>query len=212
MNVLIVGGFLGSGKTSLIEQIARYIANRRKESAHTEVVIIENEIGDISIDGQYLKTTGIKVENLFAGCACCTLSGETADALNRLKKEVNPQWVILELSGVAVPDNIIQIIRKMQIVTRTCIIVDGNRWERIHIPLEKLLQDQLQGADIVLLNKTDLIKEEEIKAVERSVISKNRHVMIRPTSLLTTLDDGLIEEILGKGGRYESTQKPCIDV
>jgi len=212
MNVLIVGGFLGSGKTSLIEQIARYIANRRKASAHTEVVIIENEIGDISIDGQYLKTTGIKVENLFAGCACCTLSGETADALNRLKKEVNPQWVILELSGVAVPDNIIRIIKKMQIVTRTCIIVDGNRWERIRIPLEKLLQDQLQGADIVLLNKTDLIKDEEIKAVECSVISKSRHVMIRPTSLLTTLDDELIEEILGKGGGYESTQKPCIDV
>lgn len=212
MKILIVGGFLGSGKTSLIEQIARYIADRRKDSVRTEVVIIENEIGDTSIDGQYLKATGIAVKDLFAGCACCTLSNETADALNQLKKEVNPHWVILELSGVAVPENIIQITQKLQLAARTCIIVDGNRWERIHIPLEKLLQDQLQGADIVLLNKTDLIKEEEIKAVERSLISKNRHVLIRRSSLLTTLEDGLIAEILGEGGRYEGAQKADTDV
>jgi len=211
MKVLIVGGFLGSGKTSLVEEIARYIAGRRKNPECIEVVIIENEIGDISIDEPFLKTTGVEIKNLFAGCACCTLSGEAADLLNMLKKDLNPQWVILELSGAALPVNITQMTEKLQIETHICVLVDASRWERIHIPLGKLLRDQLEMADIVLLNKIDLLKEEDIEVIGQSIKNKNQYMRIKQSSLLRTLEEGLIKEILGEGDGNEDAEESFTD-
>lgn len=196
MNLLIVGGFLGSGKTSLVGQIAKYIAFQSKNPQQIEVVIIENEIGEVGIDQKVLQVTGFEVINLFAGCACCTLSGDIADTLNSLKKEIQPKWVILELSGVSIPDNIKKITEKIQINSRSCVLIDVYRWERIKIPLKSLLLGQLNNADLILLNKTDLISEEVLQLIEESIEKDYKSSAIIKTNLCNPLDNETIKLIL----------------
>lgn len=77
MKILILGGFLGSGKTSVLQQLAEYLVSREKEyHSEIKVAIVENEIGAIGIDDKVLKKAGFIVNNLFSGCACCSLTGE----------------------------------------------------------------------------------------------------------------------------------------
>ena len=97
MRIIILGGFLGSGKTSVLLQLARYLVDKEKESsAEFKVAIIENEVGDVGIDDKVLVSEGFSVSNLFAGCACCTLSGELVYSIRNIGKELNPEWLIID--------------------------------------------------------------------------------------------------------------------
>ena len=94
MNVLIFGGFLGSGKTTALMQLAKYIVRSSTSDKPNKVMILENEIGEVGIDDSFLRGGGFQVENLFAGCACCTVSGELVSAANSIKKEYDPSgWL-----------------------------------------------------------------------------------------------------------------------
>ena len=75
MKMIIMGGFLGAGKTSLVLQMARYLAGRNPDK-QAKVVILENEIGEVSIDDKILKSGGFEVQTMFSGCVCCTMAGE----------------------------------------------------------------------------------------------------------------------------------------
>jgi G3E family GTPase len=69
-------------------------------------MILENEVGEVGIDDAFLRSGGFKVDNLFSGCACCTVSGELVTAASRVRKEYDPDWLILETTGVAYPKRI----------------------------------------------------------------------------------------------------------
>lgn len=103
MKVLILGGFLGSGKTSLLLQLAYYMTGHLSGDKKYQVVILENEIGEEGIDDKLLRGNGYQVENLFSGCACCTLSGELLSSVSNIEKQLQPQWLILETTGLAYP-------------------------------------------------------------------------------------------------------------
>ena len=103
MKVLILGGFLGSGKTSLLLQLAYYITGNALNDKKYQVVILENEVGEEGIDDKLLRGNGYQVENLFSGCACCTLSGELLSTVSKIEKELQPDWLILETTGLAYP-------------------------------------------------------------------------------------------------------------
>ena len=77
MNVLILGGFLGSGKTTSLMQLAKYLVATSPAEKENKVMILENEIGQVGIDDEFLRSGGFQVSNLFSGCACCTVSGVT---------------------------------------------------------------------------------------------------------------------------------------
>ena len=101
MRVIILGGFLGSGKTSVLLQLARYLVDNEKNSfSEVKVAIIENEIGDVGIDDKVIVNQGFSVTNLFAGCACCSLSGELVYNIKTIQKELNPEWLIIEATGI----------------------------------------------------------------------------------------------------------------
>ena len=104
MKVLILGGFLGSGKTSLLLQLAYYIT------------------------GHALNDKKYQVENLFSGCACCTLSGELLSTVSKIEKELQPDWLILETTGLAYP-HLIQknLADSMALSSRICIVADASR-------------------------------------------------------------------------------------
>ena len=76
MKFLILGGFLGSGKTTLLMQLARYLTRGSQEEGPSQVMILENEVGNSGVDDKFLKNSGYQVQNLFGGCTCCTLGSE----------------------------------------------------------------------------------------------------------------------------------------
>ena len=174
MKVIILGGFLGSGKTSVLLQLAGHLVGDQPTTA-TRVVILENEIGEVSVDDSLLKRNGYQVTNLFSGCVCCTMSGELILNLRKIRDDFSPELVIMEATGVAFPDNIRQTINQSLPeleVTVTC-ITDAKRWLRLLRPMEMLLEGQLAAADVILINKIDLVDSQTLAEVETSIRTFN---------------------------------------
>lgn len=195
MNVLIVSGFLGSGKTTVLLELLQNLTARALASAAgsasaagatgaagsastansaVKVALVENEVGDVSIDGDVLAAGGMSVRNLFSGCVCCTLSGELIPTFRDIEQQLNPDWAILETTGIADPNAIRETLQKyLPYPVTTLIVVDAARWLRIRKPLEMLLNTQVSGADIALINKCDIAEEESIAAAEEDIRAIN---------------------------------------
>ena len=167
MNICILGGFLGSGKTTLLMQLARYITENTPGEKDCKVAIIENEIGRVSIDDRLLGSRGLEVQTLFSGCVCCTLAVSLIDALKELRERMDPEWVIVETTGAAIPVSIRNNLEAwLGESAGICVVADAQRWPRLMLAMEPLIRSQLDGADAVLVNKTDLAPEEQIAAME----------------------------------------------
>lgn len=155
MDILIVGGFLGSGKTSLIRLLVRGLVNGGRTCA-----IVENEIGEIGIDAALIQETGLEVTPLFGGCVCCQISGDLLTAINRIQDEIAPDWVIVEMTGLALMDRIQDVFGKYgraDIKIHTVSVVDLSRWRHLIGALSVVFEHQIAGADVILLNKTDVV-------------------------------------------------------
>mgnify|MGYP005759181057 CR=1 FL=1 len=96
MNILLVGGFFGSGKTTVISRLAEQII-----SAGQTLCIVENEIGENSIDTLLLQQSSVKITTIAGGCVCCQATGSLIQALRDLKQRFFPDWIIVELTGIA---------------------------------------------------------------------------------------------------------------
>lgn len=197
MNIIILGGFLGSGKTSVLVQLARHIVG--DEPIHpSKVVIIENEIGEISVDGQMLASGGYQVANLFSGCVCCTMSGELMVGLHKVIRDFQPEFILLEGTGVAYPDNIRTTIQQSMPdapVQVTCVI-DAKRWLRLVRPMEMLLKDQLTNADVILLNKSDTVDPQVLSQVEASVRTYNNDADFYSVSAHDVISPSILDALL----------------
>lgn len=195
MRFLILGGFLGSGKTSLLLQLASYM---RGTLGIEKTVILENEIGQVGIDDNVLSGSGYNVQGMFAGCVCCTLAGELTLTVQAIDRDIAPEWMIMEATGMAFPQNVKEnLVDVLGIDPRICCLVDAKRWNRLLRPMEHLLPLQLKEADTVLINKTDLVSEEELASVHDSVMSFcGPQTKIFHVSLIDGIDKGILSEIL----------------
>ena len=172
MRLLILGGFLGTGKTSVLMPVARQIVAAAGDGDKTRVAIIENEIGQVGIDTAFTEGAGFTTRELFNGCVCCTLAASLMDSLNQLEEEMNPEWVILETTGLARPHDIAETVKRYYdegMNTAVCITVDVNRWNRLKKVVGELLFEQVTNADYVFLNKVDLADRATIDAVRKDV-------------------------------------------
>lgn len=186
--VIILGGFLGSGKTTLLLELGKYItAHSEKE---TPLAILENEIGEVDVDGAAVGQGGYAVKSLFAGCACCELLGALPDAVRGILDDFNPEVLIVEATGVAVPASMAQAISKICPQVKVAVLADASRWKRIRLPLRQLLTSQLESAQIVLINKCDLADQETIEMVKEDVVSYSG---VRPVVCMSA-QQGLSEE------------------
>lgn len=171
-NVLILSGFLGSGKTTVLMQLLGRMRELRGQECR--IAIIENEIGSVSVDSSVIQDAGYSVTEMLSGCVCCTLIGSLVPALDKLRKDLDPDLVILEATGVATPETMKDSIeRYAECPVRVLTLVDASRWERIKVPLATLLASQLGPADVICVNKTDLIDGAQADAVEASVREMN---------------------------------------
>jgi G3E family GTPase len=170
VRLLLISGFLGSGKTTLLLRIARRL------TASQKVAIIENEVGEVGIDGQYLQQEGLEVQEIFGGCVCCTLSVDLVTTLKKLEKSVQPDQVILEATGIARPGDIVPTVRRYAKTVdeiRVLSIVDVTRYEMLLEVMNPLVTAQIGAADVVALNKIDETEESEVRNVEQSVKGLN---------------------------------------
>ena len=198
MKVIILGGFLGSGKTSVVIQLAQHVIGDDGEN-RTKVVILENEIGEVSIDDKILQNNGYEVANLFSGCVCCTMSGELMIGLHNIIRDFNPELIIMEATGVAYPDNIRKTINQSLPdldCSITC-VTDAKRWQRLLRPMEMLLEGQLDSAEVILINKIDMVDGTTLSAVEDSIRTFNNDAAFFKISAAQTIDPIIFEAMLG---------------
>lgn len=196
MNFLIIGGFLGSGKTSLLLQLISYM---RETLGIEKTVILENEIGKVGIDDRILSGAGYQVQGMFAGCVCCTMAGEMSLTVKAIERDIAPEWIIMEATGMAFPQNVKEnLTDALGIHARICCLADAKRWPRLLKPLEHLLPLQLKEADVVLINKCDLIEEGALNSVRSSVSGFcEPDAAIFPVSLNSRIDACILDRILG---------------
>lgn len=162
MYVYILGGFLGSGKTSLLLKLARMYT-----SAGKKVAIIENESGEIGVDGATLKAEGYDAVELPDGCICCTLSGSLQAALRNIKKDIEPDIIIIEPTGLALPHKVKEIVRIAMIDQEETLIIgiaDIQRFDDLIKRREEFFKRQMHGSDFILINKSDLGTPEKLSA------------------------------------------------
>ena len=198
MKTIILGGFLGSGKTTTLMQLARYLVDSSVSDHEYKVVILENEVGEVGIDDAYLRSGGFSVDNLFSGCACCTVAGELLSAAVRIQHEMNPEWLIVETTGVAYPRSMQENMKTANIDTRIVILADAQRWERLFIPMQGLLRGQIEGSDAVLVNKIDLVGAETIERVKSDIAEFEPNTQVFCISALSPIDDDVWKSAAGK--------------
>lgn len=165
MRTLIMAGFLGSGKTTVLMELAGYLVRDGKQ-----VVILENEISSAGVDNQLLKSAGFQVRNIFAGCVCCTSTGALCQDVLQIRRELAPDWLIIEATGMAYPDSIQQSLnRELGICALVLTVVDAMRWNRVLAAMRQFAVSQLGCATAVLVTKIDKVDADILAEVVRSV-------------------------------------------
>ncbi|WP_034379144.1 MULTISPECIES: GTP-binding protein [unclassified Dehalobacter] len=196
MKIIILGGFLGSGKTSVLLQLAHYLVDSSERIKETTVAIIENEIGQVGIDDKVLRRNGYEVRDIFSGCICCSLNNDLITGIQDIKSKNDPEWLIIEATGVAYPGGISDsIYNNLRMTARIVTIVDASRWQRIRIPLERLIEGQLSNAQIILINKTDLVDEETLNIIENDVRNLNDKAALYRINGVREIDETILQVI-----------------
>ena len=152
----IISGFLGAGKTTLIQKLIKEVYVGKK------VVLVENEFGEIGIDGGFLKDAGIVVNEINSGCICCTLQGDFRNALQEVVKKYNPDHIIIEPSGVGKLSDILAVVKDVEglELNSYSTVVDAKRCEIYHKNFKEFFDDQISTAACVILSRTQLVDEE----------------------------------------------------
>jgi G3E family GTPase len=194
MNILLLGGFLGSGKTTFIKQLAEYLVSQRQRT-----VIIENEAGEVGIDDQLLAMEGFQVKEIMGGCICCTLTSELTMAVNQIGEQFQPDWLIVETTGIAKPGTIIATLNKYgQGIDHifTVIIVDTGRWPELMEIMPELISSQVVEADLVIANKIDEIGPDgDLQKVISEITRVNPRAQAIPLSASIKIEDSLLKEL-----------------
>ncbi len=171
MQLLIISGFLGSGKTSILMPLVKHLTAKGKR-----VAIIENEIGEKGVDDLYLKENGLHVKEIYHGCVCCNLRDDLISSLLKLEREYKPEVIVMEPTGIADPYLILSSISGYpgKLESKTMVsIVDAERFEDIVGLKIPLAIDGIKSADLVALNKIDLISPENLETLKNQIISIN---------------------------------------
>lgn len=164
--VLLVTGFLGSGKTTLINSLLPEILQNNK------VAIIENEFGKAGIDTPILAKSGVKVKELLSGCICCTLQGEIIEAMRTLLAEKNLDWIIIEPSGVSKTSDILKTL-KLSGVRENNIkvvnIVDSENFKEYSENFGNFFDNQIECARLQLIRQNKTLPSDSIQEIIKNL-------------------------------------------
>ena len=199
----IFSGFLGAGKTTLIKKLLKEAYSSEK------VVLIENEFGEIGIDGSFLKEAGIQITEMNSGCICCSLVGDFSKALEQVLEEFHPERIIIEPSGVGKLSDVIKAIENIHSdeisLNAFTAVVDVNKCKMYMKNFGEFFNDQIANANTLILSHTDRVSDEKIEACVHSLREHNAKATIITTpwnnldgkAILSAMEEGktLIEEL-----------------
>jgi G3E family GTPase len=165
--ITLITGPLGSGKTTLLRQILDHVPKK--------MAILMNEFGEIAIDSKIIEGKNIRIAELANGCVCCSLQGEFEAAVNEVIENVDPEMIVVETTGVAEPDALIfDIQESLPQVRLDGVIALADADAMIRFPqLGHTTRMQLEDADAILLNKTDLVSQEAMNQVKGTIHGVN---------------------------------------
>ena len=194
----IFSGFLGAGKTTLIKKLIAEAYQGEK------LVLIENEFGEIAVDGGFLKEAGIEIREMSSGCICCSLVGDFAEALEKVKAEYNPDRVLIEPSGVGKLSDVIRAVQDLGdsdlVPGSFTTVVDATRARMYMKNFGEFWCNQVENAGTIVLSRTKGMSESKL---EQCVAMLREH---NPTAVIVTTPwDELDGKVLRQAMEREDT-------
>ena len=178
VKVDIFSGFLGAGKTTLIRKLI-------KEAYNEKLVLIENEFGEIGIDGGFLKDTGVQINEMNSGCICCTLVGDFKTALRQVIDQYQPERILIEPSGVGKLSDVIIAVQDAGIddveLNGFTTVVDAKLCKMYMANFGEFYENQVEHASSVILSHTKGLSEAKIKECVDIIREHNDHASIVTT-------------------------------
>jgi G3E family GTPase len=161
VKVSIFSGFLGAGKTTLIKKLLQECFKDEK------VVLIENEFGEVGIDGGFLKDSGIEITEMNSGCICCTLAGDFTKSLGEVLEKFSPDRVIIEPSGVGKLSDVISAVQKTSEVhsieySGFITVADASKYQMFMKAFGEFYNNQIEYADAIVLSRTQNVPEKKL--------------------------------------------------
>ena len=177
----IFSGFLGAGKTTLIKKL---ISDSYKGE---KLVLIENEFGEIGIDGGFLKDSGVEITEMNSGCICCSLVGDFGEALKKVLAQFSPDRIIIEPSGVGKLSDVIRAVQNIGsediVLNAFTTVVDAGKCKMYMKNFGEFFNDQVKHAGTVIMSHADVVSPEKLKAAVELVKEKNPNAVIVTTPI-----------------------------
>ena len=198
----IFSGFLGAGKTTLIRKL---IAEGYKGE---KLVLIENEFGEIAIDGGFLKDAGVEINEMNSGCICCTLVGDFTKALKKVMDDFAPDRILIEPSGVGKLSDVAKAVERVEgaHIGAKVTVVDAGKAKMYMRNFGEFFNDQVQNADLIVLSRTDSANSTKVLNAAQLLKGLNDHA-----GLITTpwdqIDGSLIRAAMDENGLKAEMEK-----
>ena len=198
----IFSGFLGAGKTTLIRKL---IAEGYKGE---KLVLIENEFGEIAIDGGFLKDAGVEINEMNSGCICCTLVGDFTKALKKVMDDFAPDRILIEPSGVGKLSDVAKAVERVEgaHIGAKVTVVDAGKAKMYMRNFGEFFNDQVQNADLIVLSRTDSANSTKVMLAAELLKGLNDHA-----GLITTpwdqIDGSLIRAAMDENGLKAEMEK-----
>ena len=194
----IFSGFLGSGKTTLIKKLIKEAYQNEK------LVLIENEFGEIGIDGSFMKEAGIEITEMNSGCICCSLVGDFGDALRKVLEQFSPDRILIEPSGVGKLSDVIKAVSNIhcdsaQLNSYTT-VVDVNKCKMYMKNFGEFFNDQIENASTIILSHTQKASEAKIEECVGLLRNHNSDAVIVTTAWDDLDGKDLLNAMQGHGG------------
>ena len=204
----IISGFLGAGKTTLINRLIHEAYKGEK------IVLIENEFGEIGIDGGFLKDAGIEISEMNSGCICCSLVGDFSEALKKVVDEYAPDRILIEPSGVGKLSDVTKAVLQAEIegaeLNSSVAVVDVNKCKMYMKNFGEFFGDQIANAGCVLFSHTDKTTDAKLSEALALVREKNASAVIITTPA-DKLEIGSLVAALEKRSTLEQHIKELMD-
>ena len=177
----IISGFLGAGKTTLIKKLLA------EAYAGEKLVLIENEFGEISIDGGFLKESGVQVSEMSSGCICCSLVGDFGEALKEVYQQFKPDRILIEPSGVGKLSDVIVAVEDTvkdvpeMVLNSYTTVADGSKVKVYMKNFGEFYNNQIESAGTIILSRTQKLSQEKLEAAVALLREKNAEAAIITT-------------------------------
>lgn len=192
----IISGFLGAGKTTLIKKLLK------EAFADEQVVLIENEFGEIGIDGGFLKEAGIEIREMNSGCICCSLVGDFGTSLKEVVEKYHPDRILIEPSGVGKLSDVIKAVQDVQgdvdiVLNSYTTVVDAKKCKMYMRNFGEFFNNQVEYAGAIIMSRTDIVDEKKAQQSMEILREINKTAAIITTPI-EKLDGKKILEVMEK--------------